>query len=136
MKSRRMTRRQFLKNAGIIAGGAFGSSVLFAGGCSSGESTQSGLMTVLNPEGQPPPILLTPMAERLDNLDGKNIYIVDIHFTGTQVFLEELQKAVQDKYPKANILLRLKAGAYAENDAALWDEIEQNGDGVLMGVGH
>jgi hypothetical protein len=136
MKSRRMTRRQFLKNAGIIAGGAFGSSVLFAGGCSSDESTQSGLMTVLNPEGQPPPILLTPMAERLDNLDGKNIYIVDIHFTGTQVFLEELQKAVQDKYPKANILLRLKAGAYAENDAALWDEIEQNGDGVLMGVGH
>lgn len=136
MKSRRITRREFLKDAGIMAGGALGSSLLLGQGCSSGTSQQDGLMTILNPEGQPPPILLTPMAERLDSLDGKNIYIVDIHFTGTQVFLEELQKAVQDRYPKANILLRLKAGAYAENDAALWDEIEQNGHGVLMGVGH
>jgi hypothetical protein len=24
----------------------------------------------------------------------------------------------------------------AENDAALWEEIEKNGDGVVMGIGH
>jgi len=132
-----IARRQFIKEAGLLVGGAaVGGTALLAACGPTDKTTRAELITVLNPEGQPPPVILAPMAARLGSLDGKKIYLVDIHFTGTQIFLEEMAKTLQEKYPKANIIYRLKAGAYAENDAALWDEIKQNGDAVLMGVGH
>jgi hypothetical protein len=132
-----ISRREFLKDATLFAGGAIGSTLAFGSGCSPNEKTNSSeLLTVINPEGLPPPIVLSPMAPRLDNLDGKRIYLVDIHFTGSQVFLEEMAKTLQEKYPKASVIYKLKAGAYAENDAALWSEIEKDGDGVVMGIGH
>ena len=136
-QDRGLTRREFIKDATLLASGAIGSTLALGSGCSPSEKTTGpDLLTVLNPEGLPPPIVLTSMAPRLDSLDGKRIYLVDIHFTGSQVFLEEMAKTLQDKYPKANIIYKLKAGAYAENDAPLWEEIEKNGDGVVMGVGH
>jgi hypothetical protein len=132
-----ISRREFLKDASLLAGGAISSTLGFGSSCSANETPGSSeLITVLNPEGLPPPIVLSSMAPRLDSLDGKKIYLVDIHFTGSQIFLEEMAKTLQEKYPKASIIYKLKAGAYAENDAALWEEIEKNGDGVVMGIGH
>jgi hypothetical protein len=134
-----ISRREFLRDTSLLVGGAaIGSAALLAG-CNDGDNnktTKSDLITVLNPAGQPPPIQLVPLAPRLDTMDGKKIYLVDIHFTGTQHFLEDLQKVYQAKYPKSSIILKVKAGAYAENDAALWDEIKKSGDAVAMGVGH
>ena len=69
-------------------------------------------ITVLNPLGQPPPIALVPMAPRLDTLDGKTIYIVDIGFTDTHQFLEEMQKLLAERYPKANWIVKNKIGTY------------------------
>jgi hypothetical protein len=132
-----LSRREFLRDAGLLVGGALGSSIALGTGCAEGgQNADTALMTVLNPEGQPPPIMLASMAPRLDTLDGKKIYLVDIHFTGTQIFLEEMARILQEKYPKSSIVYKLKAGAYAENDPALWEEIKQNGDAVLMGIGH
>jgi hypothetical protein len=136
-QDRGISRREFLRDATLLAGGAVGCTLAFGSSCGPNDKTTSQeLLTVLNPEGLPPPIVLSPMAPRLDSLDGKKIYLVDIHFTGSQVFLEEMAKTLQEKYPKANVIYKLKAGAYAENDAVLWDEIEKNGDGVVMGIGH
>jgi hypothetical protein len=136
-QDRGISRREFLKDATLFAGGAIGTTLALGSGCSPNDKTTNPqLLTVLNPEGMPPPIVLSSMAPRLDSLDGKKIYLVDIHFTGSQVFLEEMAKILQEKYPKANVIYKLKAGAYAENDAALWEEIEKNGDGVVMGIGH
>jgi hypothetical protein len=132
-----LTRREFLKDASLLAGGALGGTLALGSACQPGQKTNTpDMLTVLNPEGIPPPIVLAPMAERLDSLDGKIIYLVDIHFTGSQLFLEEMAKVLQEKYPKATVIYKLKAGAYAENDPALWDEIQKNGDGVVMGIGH
>jgi hypothetical protein len=131
---RGISRREFLKDAGLVVGGAaLGSTALFT---SCNNSAAAKLITVLNPEGQPPPIMMSSMAPRLDTIVGKKIYIVDIHFTGTQIFLEELQKALTEKYPGTEFILKVKAGAYAENDQALWDEVKKNGDAVIMGIGH
>jgi hypothetical protein len=136
-KDRGISRREFLRDATLLAGGAVGCTLAFGSGCGPNDKTTSPeLLTVLNPEGLPPPIVLSPMAPRLESLDGKKIYLVDIHFTGSQVFLEEMAKTLQEKYPKADVIYKLKAGAYAENDSELWDEIEKNGDGVVMGIGH
>ncbi len=93
-------------------------------------------ITVLNPRGQPPPIARVPMAPRLDTLDGKTIYLVDIRFTSTHQFLEEMQKLLTQRYPKANWVLRDKSGPYAMNDPKLWAEIKEKGHAMVMAIGH
>jgi hypothetical protein len=93
-------------------------------------------ITVLNPLGQPPPIARVPMAPRLDTLDGKTIYIVDIGFTDTHQFLTEMQKLLSERYPKTTWIVRTKVGTYFEDDPKLWAEIKEKGNGMIMGVGH
>ncbi|MCL2877586.1 MAG: hypothetical protein FWF13_02265 [Acidobacteria bacterium] len=93
-------------------------------------------ITVLNPLGQPPPIDRIPMAPRIDNLDGKTIYIVDIAFTDTHQLFTEMQKVLSARYPKTTWVVRTKIGSYAEDDPKLWAEIKEKGHGMIMGVGH
>jgi hypothetical protein len=107
--------------------------VLLAAGVS---QTQEPKITVLNPLGQPPAIVRVPMAPRLDTLEGKTIYIVDIGFTDTHQFLAEMQKLLAERYPKTNWVVRLKTGTYFDDDPKLWAEIKEKGNGVIMGVGH
>ena len=93
-------------------------------------------ITVLNPLGQPPPIDRIPMAPRIDNLEGKTVYIVDIAFTDTHQLFTEMQKLLSEKYPKTRWEVRTKAGSYGDDDKKLWDEIKENGHAMIMGVGH
>lgn len=93
-------------------------------------------ITVFNPLGQPPAIARVPMAPRLDTLDGKTIYIVDINFTDTHQFFTEMQKLLSDKYPKTTFVVRTKAGTYFDDDPKLWAEIKEKGNAMIMGVGH
>jgi hypothetical protein len=92
-------------------------------------------VTVLNPRGTPPPIRLVPMAPRLDTLEGKTIYVINIGFGDT--FLPEVQKVMAEKYPKTTWIFRRKAGRdYFDDDPKLWAEIKEKGHGMIMGVGH
>jgi hypothetical protein len=93
-------------------------------------------IVVLNPEGQPPRTPLVPMAPRLDNLDGKTIFIVDVRYPLTHQLFEEMQKVLSEKYPKTHWVLQEKAGAYMDDDPALWAEIKARGDGMIVGIGH
>ena len=97
---------------------------------------QSPKIAVLNPIGQPPPIQRIPMAPRIDSLEGKTIYIVDVGFTDTHQFFTEMQKLLSDRYPKTKWEIRVKAGTYFDDDPKLWAEIKENGHGMIMGVGH
>lgn len=92
-------------------------------------------ITVLNPQGKAPSIHLTPMAPRLNTLDGKTIYIVDMNFPRTHQFFEEIQKMLASRYPGTNWMLRVKVGSYFTNDPGLWAEIKEKGDGVIIGIG-
>lgn len=91
-------------------------------------------IAVLNPRGTPPPIRLVPMAPRLDTLDGKTIYVINIGFGDT--FLPEVQKVLAEKYPAANWVFKRKRGSYFDDDPKLWEEIKDKGDAMIMGVGH
>ena len=99
-------------------------------------SAQEPKLTVLNPLGQPPPIDRIPMAPRIDNLEGKTIYIVDIAFTDTHQLFTEMQKLLSEKYPRTKWEVRTKAGSYGDDDQKLWAEIKKNGHAMIMGVGH
>jgi len=97
---------------------------------------QDSKITVLNPLGQPPPIVRVPMAPRIDSLEGKTIYIVDIGFTDTHQLFTEMQSLLQEKYPNTTWIVRTKIGTYFNDDPELWKEIKEKGDGMIMGVGH
>ena len=77
---------------------------------------QESKITILNPQGQPPPIARVPMAPRLETLEEKTIYIVDIGFTDIHQFLTELQKLLSERYPATNWIVRTKIGTYFADD--------------------
>lgn len=93
-------------------------------------------ITVLNPLGQPPAIVRVPMAPRIDSLEGKTIYIVDIGFTDTHQLFTEMQNLLSEKYPQTTWIVRTKIGTYFNDDPELWKEIKEKGHGMIMGVGH
>jgi hypothetical protein len=97
---------------------------------------QESKITVLNPLGQPPAITRVPMAPRIDSLEGKTIYIVDIGFTDTHQLFTEMQSLLQEKYPNTTWIVRTKIGTYFNDDPELWKEIKEKGHGMIMGVGH
>jgi hypothetical protein len=104
--------------------------------CVGTTEAQEPKITVFNPQGQPPAIARVPMAPRLDSLEGKTIYIVDINFTDTHQFFTEMQKLLSERYPKTSWVVRTKIGTYFSDDPKLWAEIKEKGHGMIMGVGH
>jgi hypothetical protein len=93
-------------------------------------------VTVVSPRGQLPPIQFVPMASRLKSLDGKVIYIVDIRWSYTGQFTEQLRDVLSERYPNTTFVRRDKAGPYGEADQKLWAEIEEKGDGMIIATGH
>ena len=96
----------------------------------------SGKVTAVNPKGTPPAIKLIPMAPRLDTLDGKTVYFVDTGFHGSDTLLEQMQIWFKENMPDVKTVFRRKAGPYAQDDPALWKEIKEKGNAVIMAVGH
>jgi len=94
------------------------------------------MITVLNPVGAPSPTPLIPMAPRLDTLEGKTIYIVDVMYPLTHQLFEEIQKVFSQKYPKTKWVIKSKAGTYFDDDPKLWAEIKASAQGMIIGVGH
>ncbi len=95
-------------------------------------------ISVLNPLGRPAPTPLIPMAPRLDTLDGKTVYLVDVGWgkpSGVRL-LEQISEWFAKNIPKVKTVIREKAGGYSEDDPALWAEIKQKGNAMIMAIGH
>ena len=97
---------------------------------------QEAKFAVLNPRGIQPQIRQIPMAARPSTLDGKTIYLVDARYPRTREFVEELFRALKEKYPKTNWVLRDKFGGYVDDDPKLWAEIKEKGHGMILAIGH
>jgi hypothetical protein len=95
-------------------------------------------VTVLNPMGTPPPITLVPQAPRPNTLDGKTIYFLNTGFIGTDRLMSVMTDWFKANHPKTNIVYKdNKDGAgLAEVSKALWTEISEKGDAVIIGLGH
>ena len=93
-------------------------------------------VTLVSPRGQLPPMQFVPMAPRLDSLDGKTIYIVDIRWSYTGQFTEELRDVLSERYPNTKFVRRDKAGPYGEADPKLWEEIKKEAHGMILATGH
>jgi hypothetical protein len=124
--------------AGLIALLGLGLIYCISGSSSQAQAAPAGeMITVLNPLGTPPPIKLKPMAPRLDTLDGKTIYIVDDGYIGGDRLLNEMVDWFKANYPKATALYKRKGGGgFDAEDPALWAEIKEKADAVIIGMGH
>ncbi|MFC1820842.1 hypothetical protein ACFLZG_07160 [Thermodesulfobacteriota bacterium] len=93
-------------------------------------------ISVVNPGGQPPTLQQTPMAPRLDSLEGKTVYVVEVNWPYTRQFTEELCSVLSERYPDTKFAFRDKAGTYFDDDPKLWAEIKEQGNAMVMSVGH
>jgi hypothetical protein len=94
------------------------------------------IITVLNPLGTPPPLELKAMAPRLNTMDGKTIYIVDDGYPGSDNLLLELEKGFKEAYPKTNFHYVKKSTFMAQKDPALWAEMQEKADAMVIALGH
>jgi hypothetical protein len=95
------------------------------------------LITVLNPAVTEKLAERVQLAPRLDALEGKTIYLVDMNYEGiggTPV-MEEMRAWFAKNMPGVKAILKLKGGNYVADDPALWKEIAANkANGVILGV--
>lgn len=95
------------------------------------------LITVMNPAVTEMPAKQVSLAPRLDTLQGKTIYLVDLNYegiSGTPV-MGEMQAWFKKNMSDVKSVLKLKNGSYIADDPTLWKEIaDSGGDGVILGV--
>ena len=95
------------------------------------------LITVLNPAIESQMVDRMPLSPRLDTLDGKTIYLVDINWGGPEAaysVFEEVQSWFAQNKPGVKIVIKRKAGSYTTDDPALWKEIAKNGNAAIIGI--
>jgi hypothetical protein len=101
------------------------------------------LSVVLNPEAQRTPATegsgagtsSWSMAPRLDNLNGKTVYLVNQGFGGSDLFMEQLGAWFAENMPTVKTVLKRKTGFIFRDDTTdLWKEIKEKGNAVIFGV--
>lgn len=94
-------------------------------------------ITVMNPAIANPMVDRVALTKRLDTLEGKTLYLVDINWGGPDAaygVFEEMRIWFSENMPKVNIVLKRKAGSYMADDPALWKEIGEKGDAAVIGI--
>jgi hypothetical protein len=95
-----------------------------------------GKIKVFNPMGYPPQITQLGMAERPATLEGKTVYLVDCRFDDGDLLLGQMAAWFNEHMPSVKTVLKSKAGTYTEDDPELFQEIQEKGDALVLGVGH
>jgi hypothetical protein len=75
------------------------------------------------------------LAQRLDSIDGKTIYLVDTGFGGSGKFLDQVQAWFAEHMPSVKTVRRRKTGNIFRDDTKdLWAEIKEKGQAAILGV--
>lgn len=94
-------------------------------------------ITVLNPAIESKMVDREPLSPRLETLDGKTIYMVDINWGGPDAafpVFEEMTSWFAQHHPTVKTVIKKKAGMYSSDDPALWKEISEKGDAAIIGI--
>jgi len=75
------------------------------------------------------------MAPRLDKLEGKTVYLVDVGFVGGYDFLTEVVDWFARNMPSVKTILKKKQGSMFSDDPDLWAEIKAKANAAIIGVG-
>lgn len=95
------------------------------------------IITVLNPVITGKKADRVPLAPRLDTLEGKTIYMVDINWGGPDAansVFEQIQAWLASHLPGVETIIRKKKGWYEDDDPDLWKEIQEGGHAAIVGI--
>jgi hypothetical protein len=92
--------------------------------------------TVLSPVGTPPKITRKQKAPRPESLEGKTIYLVDCRFDDSIELLKQIQAWFAAHMPDVTTRIVSLSATYQKDDPKTWNEIKENGDAAIIGVGH
>ena len=93
---------------------------------------------ILNPATASNQVERVPLAPRLDSLEGKSIYLIDVNWgsgdlQGAYVFLTLTAEWLEQEYNATTTVIK-KKGAYFMGDPDLFAEAGENADAVIFGV--
>jgi len=122
--------------------GFWASSLLVLGamiltGSMQAQSGRPDTITVLNPAIANKMAKRVPLSPRLNTLEGKTLYLVDINWGGPDAaysVYEEMQSWFAKEIPSLKIIIKRKRGSYSQDDPELWKEIAQNGNAAMVGI--
>ena len=93
-------------------------------------------LLVHSPIGHPPQVSAKPLAPRLDTLDGRTVYLVDCRFDDSDILLKAVQGWLAEHMPAVKTVYKPIRNVYTKDDPLTWQEIRENGDAAIIGVGH
>lgn len=100
-------------------------------------NTGNDLITVYNPAIAGKLADRLPLSPRLDTLDGKTLYMVDVQWGGPTAgysVLEVMQEWFNKNMPGVKTVLRHIKGNMFTDDPELWKEIGAKGDAAIVGI--
>ena len=96
------------------------------------------LVSVLNPTASAKYVERVPLSPRLDTLEGKTIYMLDINWGGPQAaysVFEQMQDWFAQNIPSVKVIIKRKRGSYMVPDDSTWKEVKDNGgDAAIVGI--
>ena len=78
-----------------------------------------------------------PLIPRLDTLEGKTIFLVDIGWGGPQAapsIYKEIQSWFGQNMPSVKVEVRSVKGSYMADQPELWKEISEKGHAAMVGI--
>lgn len=78
-----------------------------------------------------------PLTPRLDTLEGKTIFFVDIGWGGPKAapsIYQEMKAWFAQNMPSVKVEVRSVKGSYMMDQPELWKEIKEKGDAAMVGI--
>lgn len=90
----------------------------------------------LSPVGTPPAVTTKRMAARMEQLEGRIVYLVDCRFDDSVELLEQVERWFAEHVPGLEVKLVQLSSVYKRDDPETWAKIEADRAGAILGVGH
>jgi hypothetical protein len=98
------------------------------------EGAMEARLTVHDPRGYPPTVTGKRLAERLEALDGKRIFLVDCLFDNSAAFMEQLRRWFAEHLPAVEIRVITPRESWVD-DPDMRARVVAEGDAAILGVG-
>ena len=89
---------------------------------------------VHDPRGYPPEVVGKQLAPRLENLEGKTVYLVDCLFDNSAVFMDQLRDWFDEHLPAVDARVIRPKETWAD-DPEMRAAIAADGDAAILGIG-